>query len=140
MSIPMIALKPMIYAGKRYSAGQEFTARGQNDARILIAIGHADFAPAESPDAVPMPTQQRAHLVPAVAAAPAYEPPPAPEPAPVAEPEPEPVAAADDAGPETLPPAADVAAAAPEPAAEPDAEPAAKPRRTYRRRDLTAQS
>lgn len=46
MSIPMVALKPQIYAGRRRAAGALFDARGQSDARLLIALGRADFAPA----------------------------------------------------------------------------------------------
>lgn len=54
MSIPMVALKPQIYAGRRLVAGTEFTARGRSDARLLLALGRADFAMAE-PEPVPAP-------------------------------------------------------------------------------------
>lgn len=41
MSVPMQAKVAFPYAGRRLAAGQQFTARGENDARILVAIGKA---------------------------------------------------------------------------------------------------
>ena len=54
MSIPMVALVPLIYAGRRMAAGTEFAVRGQSDARLLLALGRADFAMA-APEAEPIP-------------------------------------------------------------------------------------
>ena len=39
--ITMTCLKPMQYAGRRVQAGQQFDAHGENDARLLVAIGKA---------------------------------------------------------------------------------------------------
>lgn len=50
--IPMIARKPIVYAGKRIAKGGRFSARGAQDARLLEAIGHAVKAPVAQ---VPMP-------------------------------------------------------------------------------------
>lgn len=48
MTIPMTALRDFPYAGKRLKKGQDFNARGQSDARLLKAIGHArEAAPAQ---------------------------------------------------------------------------------------------
>lgn len=41
MSVQMISLKPHVYAGRPLKAGDTFLARGETDARILIAIGKA---------------------------------------------------------------------------------------------------
>lgn len=43
--IKMISLKPHLYASKRLVAGQQFEARGQTDARLMIALGRAEIAP-----------------------------------------------------------------------------------------------
>lgn len=128
-TVPMIAKRPLLYAGRRVASGAEFEARTGQDARLLIAIGRADFAPAGAP------AEEVETLMAAVPAAFVEEPPQQ-----VAAPTP-----AEDA------PAVEVAAEQPaaEPAAEPAAQvpppapaedvPAVKPRRTYRRRDLTAE-
>lgn len=49
--VPMVAIHRhgLVYpsgGGKRYHQGEEFEARSEKDARILIAIRKADFAPA----------------------------------------------------------------------------------------------
>lgn len=41
MFVQMIALKSQVYAGRPLKAGDPFLARGETDARILIAIGKA---------------------------------------------------------------------------------------------------
>ena len=41
MSVPMQALKGFPYAGRRLAAGDNFEARGESDARVLVAIGKA---------------------------------------------------------------------------------------------------
>lgn len=119
--VPLVALKPLIYGGRRYVPGDEFTARGQSDARVLIAIGKADFATA---DMAPEPETVRvAVAAPAAAAAPADD------------------AKAVEAAPaqpaaQTEQPAAEQLELAPDadaPAAE------ARPRRTYRRRDMQSE-
>lgn len=46
MSIPMKALKPFKYAGKRLCVGDEFNARGRSDARLLSAIRNAEYCTA----------------------------------------------------------------------------------------------
>lgn len=128
--IEMIALKPLTYAGKRRKTGEEFPVRGQSDARVLIAIGSADFAPADEEDLPPAPPETV--RVAAPAPAPIEQPAAAETPKPGPEPETRTEAAEPPAGDAT---ASESPAAG---AAEPDAE--AKPRRTYRRRDLTAES
>lgn len=56
MSIPMVALKPQIYASRRLAVGDEFTVRGRSDARLLLALGRADFAMAHAaPEPEPAP-------------------------------------------------------------------------------------
>lgn len=119
--IEMIALKPLIYAGKRRKAGEEFPVRGQNDARVLIAIGHADFAPADEEDLPPSPAAgaPQAELTTATVQA---------DPA------------ADEAPAEAAPPPAAEAATLEQPAEAAAPEVEARPRRIYRRRDLTAES
>jgi hypothetical protein len=57
MTIPMIALKPIAYAGKRIAKGGRFEARGNSDARLLQAIGHAEVAPAAA-GAAPAPQSE----------------------------------------------------------------------------------
>jgi hypothetical protein len=42
MTVPMKARRSFPYAGKRLKAGDEFQARGESDARVLAAIGHAE--------------------------------------------------------------------------------------------------
>lgn len=41
MTVPMQALKSFPYAGKRLAVLQEFSARGESDARVLEAVGLA---------------------------------------------------------------------------------------------------
>lgn len=41
MTIPMLALQPFPYAGRRLIAGQRFIARGESDARLLEAVKKA---------------------------------------------------------------------------------------------------
>lgn len=42
----MLSLKPHLYAGRRFNAGDEFECRGQSDRRLLMALGRAkDAAP-----------------------------------------------------------------------------------------------
>lgn len=41
MKIPMLALQPFPYAGRRLIAGQRFVARGESDARLLEAVKKA---------------------------------------------------------------------------------------------------
>lgn len=126
--VPLIAKRSLLYAGRRVASGAEFEARTGQDARLLIAIGHADFAPAGEPDSIPF----RADNVitpadaPVVEVAASWE-----HPAPNASPpfDPSPVA-------EVV--AEQPAAEVPLPAPAEDVPPI-KPRRTYRRRDLTAE-
>lgn len=40
--IPMKCTKDLVYAGKRMKAGTEFMARGEGDARLLVAIKKAE--------------------------------------------------------------------------------------------------
>ena len=130
--VPLIAKRSLLYAGRRVASGAEFEARTGQDARLLIAIGHADFAPAGEPDSIPfradnVSTPADAPVVdvavswehPAPNASPPFDPSPTSEV--VAEqPAAEPVA-----DPQPAPPVAET--------------PPVKPRRTYRRRDLTAE-
>lgn len=140
MTIPMIALKPLKYAGARVAKGGKFEVRGQSDARLLAAIGHAKQA---APDArVPAPTKPlpAASLKKTVVAS-------------VAE-----VVAEAIVPPESLPvvddvaeiesAAADDAGDTPVEAGEPSEQPAdaadlsprtSKPKRQYRRRDMTSE-
>jgi hypothetical protein len=131
--IALTALKAFPYAGKRLKAGQEFMARGVSDARVLIAIKNADFAPAMQHDPEPEPLSAAPAVdveLPIAAAAPI-------------EAEQATSAAADTPSADTAEqqpaepeqPAADQAAeASTEPAAE-----TPKPRRRYQRRDMTAE-
>jgi hypothetical protein len=41
----LIALRPLVYASKRMKAGDRFSTRGGQDARLLKALGHAADAP-----------------------------------------------------------------------------------------------
>lgn len=41
MSVPLQALRGFPYAGRRLAAGEKFEARGESDARVLCAVGHA---------------------------------------------------------------------------------------------------
>lgn len=41
MSVPLQALRGFPYAGRRLVAGEQFNARGESDARVLCAVGHA---------------------------------------------------------------------------------------------------
>lgn len=42
--IPMKCTKELVYAGRRMKAGTEFMARGESDARLLVAIKRAERA------------------------------------------------------------------------------------------------
>lgn len=53
MAIPMKARRNFPYAGKRLKAGEEFQARGESDARVLAAIGHAERVTVVAPVAAP---------------------------------------------------------------------------------------
>jgi hypothetical protein len=64
MSIKMKALKSFKYAGKRLQAGDEFSARGRSDARILAAIGNAEYQTAV------IDTSPQSYSAPVVKAAP----------------------------------------------------------------------
>lgn len=44
--IRMVSLKSHVYGGKRFQAGDEFTARGKQDAKLLEAVRHAMRVPA----------------------------------------------------------------------------------------------
>lgn len=44
MGIPMISLASHVYAGRRLAKGDEFEARGRQDARLLAALGRAEAA------------------------------------------------------------------------------------------------
>lgn len=44
MKVSLSATKSFAYAGKRLSPGQQFYARGEQDARLLVAIGSAIHA------------------------------------------------------------------------------------------------
>lgn len=59
MSVPMIATKPFVYAGKRLKAGDPFPARGESDARVLEAVQNAR-RDAQVPKAItdPVPAAQ----------------------------------------------------------------------------------
>ena len=109
--IPLIARRSFLYAGRRLERGAEFGARTQSDARLLIAIGHAEFAPQVDAEADPEALQVVV-IAPAPAAA-------------VVETAAEIVAEVPSAEPVTH----DVVAP----------QPAAKTRRQYRRRDLAAE-
>lgn len=122
--VPLIAKRSLLYAGRRVASGAEFEARTGQDARLLIAIGHADFAPAGEPDSIPF----RADNV-GTPAAFVEEPPQVAAPAPAEE------APVVEAAAEAV---SEPAAEAPPPAPAEDVPPV-KPRRTYRRRDLTAE-
>lgn len=95
MTVRMKARRSFPYAGKRFKAGQEFNARGETDARVLAAVGHAERVTAPAPTPAPTPAP-RAYLTRAIAAAPVQvvmrAAPPAPEPVQSAEPAVEPVA------------------------------------------------
>lgn len=41
MSVPMLASKSFVYAGRRRNPGDAFEARGESDARVLEAVGNA---------------------------------------------------------------------------------------------------
>ena len=45
MSVLMISLKDHIYASRRLRCGAQFSARGQSDARLLVALGRARIDP-----------------------------------------------------------------------------------------------
>jgi outer membrane biosynthesis protein TonB len=130
--IALVSLQRHVYAGRRFKPGDEFEARGQSDARLLIALKRADFAPA----------MQEPEPQPAAATVAAVELPIA---APVAiEPAPPPDAATDAPSAETAEPTP--TPADDQPAEQPTQAPAetapaepVKPRRTYRRRDMTAE-
>jgi hypothetical protein len=136
MKVPMIALKALVYAGRRVAAGAEFVARGASDARVLIAIGKADFAPAApgeessaAPVAPPVDVARTADVEPVAATvvAPPIETPSVPS--------------ADDAVEAVEQPAA-APSAVETTAADSAEEPApivAKPKREYRRRDMRAE-
>jgi hypothetical protein len=111
--IPMICTKDLLYAGRRLKAGAAFDARGESDARVLVAIGKATRAPA--PVAAPVTPAPTAVQPRAARGQPAPHP-WAPQPAPV-------VDQVDTAS----------ASAADETAS------ADRPKRQYRRRDLTAE-
>lgn len=134
--VPLIAKRSLLYAGRRVASGAEFEARTGQDARLLIAIGRADFAPAGAPESIPF----RADSVSTPADAPVAEVAaswehPAPNASPPFDPSPAVEVAAEQPAAE---PAAEPAAQVPPPAPAEDV-PAVKPRRTYRRRDLTAE-
>lgn len=122
-TIPMIALKPCVYAGRRMAAGTTFEARGSGDARTLHAVGLANYAPAHQVAAVLAPTP----AVASKAAAPDH----AIEPAVPAE---VPAPDRDEHAQQTL---------NTDHAVDPDADDISprtgKPTRTYRRRDMTAE-
>lgn len=148
--IALTALKAFPYAGKRLKVGQEFMARGVSDARVLIAIKNADFAPAMQAEPEPEPATALDVALPVAAPVEA-------EVASTAGASPLAVAPLHDFWSHTGPkgglsveqqldeleraplaeqqPAADQVA---EPSAEPAAE-APKPRRRYQRRDMTAE-
>lgn len=123
-TVPMIAKRPLLYAGRRVASGAEFEARTGQDARLLIAIGRADFAPAGAP------AEEVETLMAAVPAAFVEEPPQQ-----VAAPTPAEDAPVVEAAAEAV---SEPAAEVPPPAPSDDVPPV-KPRRTYRRRDLTAE-
>lgn len=131
--IALVSLQRHVYAGRRLKPGDEFEARGQSDARLLIALKRADFAPAV-PEPEPELAAAPAAVVELPIAAPvAIEPAPAPEvvttdapSADAAEPAPTPV----DEQPAEQPPQAPAESAPAEPV---------KPRRQYKRRDMTAE-
>lgn len=55
MSVPMIASKSFVYAGKRLKAGDSFTARGESDARVLEAVRNARRDVQQIPKAITDP-------------------------------------------------------------------------------------
>lgn len=74
--IPMTCIKEVVYAGKRHKPGDPLDARGESDARVLVAIGKAERAPTVAPVAPPATYSTRmmtAARAPAVAQAPAAE-------------------------------------------------------------------
>lgn len=146
MTITMIALKPLKYAGARVAKGGKFEVRGQSDARLLAAIGHAKRAVPVAHVPVPAKPLPAASLKKTVVAS-------------VAE-----VIAEAIVPPESMPAAGDVVEAnheeqveaaaaddagdAPAESAEPSEQPAdaadlsprtGKPKRHYRRRDMTGE-
>lgn len=150
--ISLLALQSQVYAGRRLAAGVEFEARGATDARLLIAIGRADFAPARVGDSAPVvaPTRE-----------PVAAPDPLPEPEALVEIKAPAVEAPADPDPIAVQPVETTAAEVeqqPEPGAEPgepaeeqapqaEEQPAdadlsprtGKPKRAYRRRDMQAE-
>lgn len=70
MKIAMIAAKAFPYGGRRISAGEQFFANGQRDARLLTALGRAaahsytvpDIETSESLDEVVQPWQREAEI------------------------------------------------------------------------------
>ena len=56
MTITMKACRPFTYAGRRLKVGAIFEARGQSDAKVLAAVGHAQFH--TEPPVVAVPRQQ----------------------------------------------------------------------------------
>lgn len=62
MSVPLQALRAFPYAGRRLKAGDQFEARGESDARLLCAIGHATRhvqVPTAITDPVPAPAETK---------------------------------------------------------------------------------
>lgn len=58
MSVPLQALRAFPYASRRLKPGDQFEARGESDARLLCAIGHATRhvqVPTAITDPVPAP-------------------------------------------------------------------------------------
>ncbi len=120
MSVHMKAVKPLIYASRRLAVGDEFEARGMQDARLLTAIGKAvAFAPEPPVIASAAPTFTAPKFREKIESAPV-----------AADPVIDIVGQAEAA---IVSVAAEVAAAAPA-----QAEPAEKPKRAYHRRDKTA--
>ena len=61
MSVPLQALRAFPYASRRLKPGDQFEARGESDARLLCAIGHATRhvqAPTAITDPAPVATKR----------------------------------------------------------------------------------
>ena len=76
MSVPLKAKRDFPYAGHRIRKGQDFDARGQSDALLLKAIGHAEDRPAAAPVAAPAPQTYSTRMMTAATPAPVFATPP----------------------------------------------------------------
>lgn len=54
--ILMNVLKPHVYASKRHKPGGSYYAQGETHARLMVALGHAERAPAPTAAPAPQPS------------------------------------------------------------------------------------